>query len=187
MGQIRPRQGRVLYNAEDVTGMRPHRVVRRGMTVVPQNRGTLSSLSVLENLELAGMRLSRRERGTLIAELIDIFPILHTRRHVKAGLLSGGEQQMLAFGRALVTKPRVLLLDEPTTGLAPIMTTGIMKANADVALRREGGVLVVEQNVAAVLDVAEYTYVLAHGSIVREGPSEVLRDDVAVRAAFIGV
>jgi branched-chain amino acid transport system ATP-binding protein len=187
MSQIRPRGGRVLYEGRDVTGVSTHRLVRSGMTIVPQDRGTLSPLTVDENLLLAGIRLSRAERNTQCRTVFDIFPLLYERRAVKAGLLSGGEQQMLAFGRALVTKPKLLLLDEPSTGLSPRMTSAIMGTIETLRHERDITILVVEQNVAAVLAVADYAYVLDRGRIVREGSAQTLRDDEEVQAAFIGV
>jgi branched-chain amino acid transport system ATP-binding protein len=157
------------------------------MTIVPQDRGTLAPLTVEENLSLAGGQLSRGQRRSSRDAVFEIFPVLYERRRVRAGLLSGGEQQMLAFGRAIVTHPRLLLLDEPSTGLSPRMTSVVMSSIE--RLRAEGGitVLVVEQNVAAVLAVADYTYVLDRGQIVREGTADVLRNDPEVQAAFIGV
>ena len=186
MTQVPPLSGRILYQGRDVTGVNTHALVRSGITIVPQGRGTLAPLTVGENLELAAGRLSRAEAASQRSLIFEMFPVLYERRHVKAGLLSGGEQQMLAFGRALVTKPRLLLLDEPSTGLSPLMTAEIMRTIRELPAARNVSVLVVEQNVAAVLAVAEYAYVLDRGQVVRSGPAAELRDDPQVKAAFIG-
>jgi branched-chain amino acid transport system ATP-binding protein len=187
MGQTPPVSGRVLFEGREVTRTRPHSLVLLGMTLVPQNRGTLAPLTVEENLELAGRRLGRSERNLECQAVYDMFPVLRDRRKVRAGLLSGGEQQTLAFGRAIVTQPKLLLLDEPSTGLSPLMTSVVMSAISTLRAERGVSILVVEQNVAAVLSVAEFAHVLDRGTIVRSGSAAELRDDEEVRDAFLGV
>lgn len=187
IGQLKPRGGRVIYRDRDVTGAAPHRLVRSGLTLVPQNRGTLSPLTVHENLLLAAQRLkSRRAILAAVDEAYEMFPILRDRRAVAAGMLSGGEQQMLAFGRAILTRPTLMLLDEPSTGLSPAMTELIMEATG--ALRQQGiTALIVEQNVSAVLAIADRVYVLDRGNLVQEGDAAQMRDDDGIRTAFLGL
>ncbi|ODU07078.1 MAG: hypothetical protein ABS81_02905 [Pseudonocardia sp. SCN 72-86] len=164
-----------------------HRVVRAGMVMVPEGRQVFAPLSVEDNL-LVGSYVRRRRRKVEQTrdEVYDLFPVLHERRLAAAGLLSGGEQQMLAFGRAIMSEPRVILMDEPSMGLAPIMVDRVMAALS--AIRDRGAsILVVEQNAAAVLEVADYAYVLEQGNLVHQGPSETMRDDPVVMQAFLGL
>jgi branched-chain amino acid transport system ATP-binding protein len=186
MGEVPVRSGRVIYSSKDVTGQRPYRIVRQGMTIVPQDRGTLSPLTVLENLQLAGQSLkSNQHSDRELDEIFEMFPQLFERRGVRAGLLSGGEQQMLSIGRALMTKPQLLLLDEPSTGLSPLMAKAIMSIAED--LRDKGMTLViVEQNVAAVLSIADFAYVLEQGRLVQSGIATEVLADPTIRAAFLG-
>jgi branched-chain amino acid transport system ATP-binding protein len=186
MGEIPVRSGRVLYSSKDITGLRSYRIVRQGMTIVPQDRGTLSPLTVLENLQLAGQSLkSSQHTDRELDEIFEMFPQLFERRGVRAGLLSGGEQQMLSIGRALMTKPKLLLLDEPSTGLSPLMAKSIMSTAED--LRDKGMTLViVEQNVAAVLSIADFAYVLEQGRLVQSGIAKEVLADPTIRAAFLG-
>ncbi len=185
-GLMRPRGGRVLLDGADITGMRAHRVAARGMLQVPEGRQIFAELSVDENLTV-GAWLSHdhteiaRRREAVLAR----FPRLRERLRQVSGLMSGGEQQMLALGRALMGAPRLLLLDEPSMGLAPLFVEEIFGIIAD--LKREGTtILLVEQNASAALEVADYAYVLETGRIVLEGPAAVIAEDPKVIAAYLG-
>ncbi|MES1246596.1 MAG: ABC transporter ATP-binding protein [Actinomycetota bacterium] len=185
---IAPRVGGEVHLGEaPLHKQRAHGVARAGVIQVPEGRRVVSPLSVEENLILgqyaARGRRADTEFGTVEA-IYELFPRLHSRRKVRAGLLSGGEQQMLAIGRALMGQPEVILLDEPSMGLAPIIVAQVFDCVARIA---ETGiaVLMVEQNVAA-LEIASYGYVLEHGRIVVEGPAAELAADPAVMDAYIG-
>jgi branched-chain amino acid transport system ATP-binding protein len=178
--------GSVRYDQSDTSGRATHRLVADGMVLVPQDRGTIAPLSVEDNLRLGGYRRSKGQVRESLAEIYDMFPILWQRRHVRAGLLSGGEQQMLAFGRALASRPRLLLLDEPSTGLSPLMAGSIFDSIGKVS-DLGISVLIAEQNVAEVFKVARHIYVLDRGSIVLEGTADELRTNGEIRRAFIGM
>jgi len=185
-GLMRPRGGRVLLDGADIAGMRAHRVAARGLLQVPEGRQIFAELSVDENLTigawLTGDRaeIARRRDGVLSR-----FPRLSERARQVAGSMSGGEQQMLALGRALMGAPRLLLLDEPSMGLAPLFVEEIFRVIAD--LKREGiTILLVEQNASAALEVADYAYVLETGRIVLEGPAATVAEDPKVVAAYLG-
>ncbi|MCU1690946.1 MAG: transporter ATP-binding protein [Frankiales bacterium] len=182
-GQV---SGKVTLFGEPRPFRAPHRVVRDGMVLVPEGRRVFAPLSVEENLLLgAHTRKGRAAVAAAVDEVYDMFPVLGERRAVPAGLLSGGEQEMLAFGRALVSDPRVILMDEPSMGLAPIMVDRVMDA-LQVINARGISILVVEQNAAAVLRVATYAYVFANGRVVRHGAADEVAADPAVASAFLG-
>ena len=185
-GLLRPRSGRVLFNGADIAGQRAHRIAAAGLRQVPEGRQVFGELTVADNLQLGaytlsdGAELARRRDAVLTR-----FPRLRERLGQLAGSMSGGEQQMLAFGRALMGAPQLLLMDEPSMGLAPLFVEEIFNAISD--LRREGvTILLVEQNASAALDVADYAYVLETGRIVLEGPAAQLANDPAVMAAYLG-
>ena len=164
-----------------------HRLVRAGLVLVPEGRQVFAPLSVEDNLLVGGyVRGGKRKLQELLSEVYELFPVLHERRDGAAGLLSGGEQQMLAFGRAMMSSPKVILMDEPSMGLAPIMVDKIMTALRAIQ-ERGTSILVVEQNAAAVLQVASYAYVLEQGRVVHEGPATEVRDDPIVMQAFLGL
>lgn len=166
---------------------RADRMIRLGVALVPEGRHVFAPLTVEENLQVGGYLLkSRRRVRTLITEIYELFPLLAERRHGSAGLLSGGEQQMLAFGRAMMSEPKLILMDEPSMGLAPILVDRVMAAIAAIN-ERGASILLVEQNAVAALRVASYGYVLERGRIVRAGDSEVLSKDPAVAEAFLGL
>jgi branched-chain amino acid transport system ATP-binding protein len=186
-GLLAPRAGRVLLRGEDVSGLPPHALVRRGMAHVPEGRRIFSALTVRENLEMGGFTV--RDRRTLAGALdrvFALFPRLRERVAQPAGTLSGGEQQMLAIGRALVARPRLLLLDEPSLGLAPILVQEIFREIARI--NREDGVtiLLVEQNAHLALALASRGYVLETGRIVLEDRSAALLENPQVREAYLG-
>jgi branched-chain amino acid transport system ATP-binding protein len=183
-GLIQPTGGSVRFDGADLTGAKAHRVVRAGMVYVPAERHLFPQMSVRENLFLGAY--PHRPDGDRLAMIYRTFPRLEERHHQPAGTLSGGEQQMLAVGRALMSDPGLLVLDEPTTGLSPILAREAYSALADL---RAGGltVLVAEQQVPLALDLADRGYVLDHGRITLDGTSDELAADPGVRQAYLGV
>ncbi len=185
-GVLRPRSGRILLDGESIAGQPADRVVRRGIALVPEGRGIFANLSVLENLEMGAF--SRRDGERVREDLERVFcrfPRLRERERQLAGTLSGGEQQMLAIGRALLSRPRLLLLDEPSMGLSPLLVSEIFRLVGEI--NREGTtILLVEQNANMALAVSHRAYVLDTGRVTFTGPSASLRDDPAIRASYLG-
>jgi branched-chain amino acid transport system ATP-binding protein len=174
--------GSVRYAGEDITFAPPAARVRRGLGQVPEGRQVFGPLSVEDNLRLGGYTRSAHERARDLADVYRRFPVLEERRRQPAGTLSGGEQQMLAIGRALMARPRLLLLDEPSMGLAPRMVEQIFAIIGEL----RGTILLVEQNAHAALRVADRGYVIESGRIVLEGRSAALLADAGVKAAYLG-
>jgi len=185
-GLLQPRSGRVSFEGEDIAGMPAHKRVARGIAMSPEGRGVFANLSVRENLEM-GAYLNKDKRGIAadMQRAFRTFPRLKERESQKAGTLSGGEQQMLAIGRALMSNPRLLLLDEPSLGLAPLIVHTIFAAIDEI---KEKGttILLVEQNAHAALGHSDRAYVLETGRIVMEGPSKELIADPGIREAYLG-
>lgn len=182
-GLHRPVGGSVKLDGQEISTLATHRVVRRGLALVPEGRLIVAPLTVEENLRLSSYAGRGVERD-LLARVYDLFPRLKERRGQTAGLMSGGEQQMLAIGRALVTEPRMLLLDEPSMGLAPSIIDIVFQAI--VTLHRQGqSILLVEQNAEIALSVCDYAYLMKRGAIVGEGTGATLRDDAGVRDAYL--
>lgn len=177
--------GTVTLNGRAVTGRATHRLVREGLVLVPEGRRVFAPLSVEENLVLGGYVAERAQADEAKQRVFEMFPILAERRRGPAGLLSGGEQQMLAFGRALMSSPRVMMLDEPSMGLAPTMVDTVLGAVRTIA---DSGiaVLMVEQNADVALRVADDVVVLARGEVVFSGPAGRARSNAAVVRAFLG-
>ncbi len=183
------RAGEMEFLGQSLVGRRPDEIVALGITQVPEGRQVFSEMTVLDNLRMgAYLRLRRRDRAGVredLERILAMFPLLDERRRQPAGTLSGGEQQMLAVGRALMARPRLLLLDEPTIGLAPQVAHQILETIA--RLREQGTtILLVEQNVLASLRVADRGYVLETGRVVLEGPSEELLRNRDVQRAYLG-
>jgi branched-chain amino acid transport system ATP-binding protein len=187
-GILRPSSGRVEFDGEETTRARPATIVRRGLAHCPEGRHLFPRMSVEKNLTL-GAYVGRRDR-TRVRELLErtyeLFPVLRDKSHQNAGSLSGGQQQMVAIGRALMSDPKMLILDEPSMGLAPLITQQVF--DAIVGINREGiGVLLAEQNARSALKIATTGYVLAEGRVVLSGPAADLADDPAVQQAYLGV
>jgi branched-chain amino acid transport system ATP-binding protein len=186
-GQI-PARGSILFDGTEIAGRSAAERVRLGIAHIPQGRGTFSDFSVEENLRLGAYTVGSRRR---VVEDMDhwfsVFPILRERRRQSAGSLSGGEQQMLAIARALMSRPRLLLCDEPSLGLAPTIVRDVFKVLADLNASRGLAILVVEQNADISLEIAQQAYVMTTGTITMSGRSDTLRRDFSVRRAYLGV
>ena len=185
-GLIKPRRGAIRFDGHDLAGWRVDRVAKQGLIQVPEGRQVIATLTVQENLEMgAYLRKDQDVVRRDIEAVFERFPRLRERRKQKAGSLSGGEQQMLAVGRALLASPRLLMLDEPSMGLAPLLVNeifGIIRSIKD-----EGKtILLVEQNARKALEIADYAYVLERGQIVHAGPAADLRQDQAIIKAYLG-
>jgi branched-chain amino acid transport system ATP-binding protein len=186
-GLVRPESGRILFDGLELNGLPPHEIVRLGLSHVPEGRMIFANLTVHENLLLGAWRL--RQPALIRRELevvFHLFPRLKEREKQIAGTLSGGEQQMLAIGRALMARPRFLMLDEPSLGLAPLLVKAIFEKI--VAINREHGltILLVEQNANLALEISHHGYVLETGRIILEGDSAALRRDPQVQRAYLG-
>ncbi len=180
-----PTSGTVVLNGVDVTGQPAHKMVRHGVSLVPEGRRVLAPMTVLENLRLGAYTADKAAYVRTLAEVNAMFPILADRSNGAAGLLSGGEQQMLAFGRALMSQPKIMLLDEPSMGLAPAVTDRIL-ANVRTMANSGIGILMVEQNAEAGLEVADHVIAVARGEVVFAGPAEAARANASVLRAFLG-
>ncbi|HEX7329616.1 MAG TPA: ABC transporter ATP-binding protein [Casimicrobiaceae bacterium] len=185
-GLLPLKSGRVHYDGHDVTGMRSFRLVRRGLVMVPEGRGMFGALTIEENLAMgAYVRDDRAAIRDDVERVFTLFPRLKERRRQTAGTLSGGEQQMLAMGRALMSRPRLLLLDEPSMGLAPLMVQKVFETI--IAVSKEGvTILLIEQNAKLALEVADRGYVMESGEITLEGEAVALLHDPKVRSAYLG-
>lgn len=186
-GLLRPREGHVRLNGQELTALQPHQIVSQGVVQVPEGRRVFARMSVTENLQMGAFTLTDRHKiEENIERVFELFPRLKERRHQLAGTLSGGEQQMLAIGRALMADPKVLLMDEPSMGLAPVLVDSIF--DTIQALNESGTtILLVEQNARVALQIADRGYVLQTGEIVLSGTSDELRNDEMVRKAYLGI
>jgi branched-chain amino acid transport system ATP-binding protein len=186
-GLTRAAAGRITFLGKDITAAAPHAIVRMGLIHAPEGRRIFKGMTVQENLDLGGFtnRKEGAEKQRRLQYIFELFPILSNRRNQDAALLSGGEQQMLAIGRALMTDPELMLLDEPSMGLAPFLVQAIMKIIRK--LNDQGTtILLVEQNAKVALKLADYGYVLETGKIVIEGDSATLREDESIVKAYLG-
>lgn len=186
LGLLRPKTGMIAFQGERIDRRPTHEIVRRGVSWVPEGRRVFPVMSVLENLQMGGFR--QQDRGELTAtleEVLDLFPQLKARLKQEAVCLSGGEQQMLAVGRALMSRPKLLCMDEPSMGLGPIVIETLYRSILEI---NESGVsiLLVEQNAQVALEVAHRGYVLVAGEFVLEGPAETLIDNDSVKEAYLG-
>jgi branched-chain amino acid transport system ATP-binding protein len=189
-GMIKPDAGRVTLSGQEITGLASHQIAKRGLAHSPEGRRVFPTLSVLDNIRMGAFvrYTNARPRGDVESDLqkaLEMFPRLKERTHQLAGTLSGGEQQMLAMARAVMLNPEVFLLDEPSMGLAPILVEEVFHTIS--RLKSQGvTMLLVEQFAAAALKVADYGYVLENGRISVHGPASQLKDDPAVKAAYLG-
>jgi len=185
-GLLNPRKGRVMYEGKQISGMATFKLVPMGIAMSPEGRGVFANLSVRENLDMgAYIRSDKKGISDDMERAFTLFPRLKEREKQKAGTLSGGEQQMLAMGRAMMSRPRLLLLDEPSLGLAPLLVHTIFEAVDEI--RSEGTtILLVEQNANAALHHSDRAYVLETGRIVMEGDSKQLAADPRVKEAYLG-
>ncbi len=187
VGLLRPWQGHILFEGEDVSKLPPHAKAERGLILVPEGRQLFTNMTVYENLMMGATPQRARSQANRNLELVyEMFPRLKERRHQKAGTLSGGEQQMLAVARGLMGAPKVLMIDELSLGLAPILVLQLFESLR--RLREEGiTVLIVEQNVQMALAVSDYVYVLAEGKVELEGPSRQLAQNPHIQKAYLGL
>ena len=187
-GIVPPRRGEILFAGRPIHGLAPDRIVRLGLCQVPEGRRIFPELTVAENLDMgAFLRRDRQGIERDREELYELFPILHQRRLQPGGNLSGGEQQMLAISRALMARPRLLLLDEPSMGLAPLITRQIFEIIKTINRERNTTVFLVEQNANLALQTADRGYVLENGRIVLQGQAEALLNDENVQKAYLGI
>jgi branched-chain amino acid transport system ATP-binding protein len=185
-GILAPREGRIVFRGEEIQGKPAHDMIKKGIAQSPEGRRIFSRMSVLENLEMGAYHRSDRDGIQEDMERVyDLFPRLKERVKQEAGTMSGGEQQMLAIGRALMSRPKLLLLDEPSMGLAPVLVERIFQTVEEI--NKQGTtILLVEQNANVALEVATRGYVLDAGTIVNAAPAEKLREDPKVREAYLG-
>ena len=186
-GMVKPSSGRILFDGQDITGMAPHEIVRRGLAHSPEGRLVFANLTVMENLRMGAYL--QRDNQWIAAELdhvFGMFPRLKERRDQAAGTLSGGEQQMLAIGRALMSRPRFLMLDEPSLGIAPLLVKEIFARLVELNRERSLPILLVEQNAHLAFEVSSFGYVLETGRVLLADSSTALRDSPEVRSAYLG-
>ncbi|MER2260909.1 MAG: ABC transporter ATP-binding protein [Psychrobacillus sp.] len=184
-GLLKPQKGTVEFLGENITGMRPDQLVRKGIALVPEGRAILSSMTVLENLEMGAYHRNDKDIKKDLENVMEQFPILKEREDQLGGTLSGGQQQMLAIARALLSKPKLLLLDEPSMGLAPLIVADIFKMIREIKASGTT-VLLVEQNAKQALKVADYGYVMETGKIIINGEANSLLEDPRVVEAYLG-
>ena len=186
-GIVKARSGTILFNGQEIANMPPHEIVARGIAQSPEGRMVFANLTVMENLRM-GAYLRNDKAGILkdFEYIFGIFPRLKEREKQTAGTLSGGEQQMLAIGRALMSKPKLLMLDEPSLGIAPLLVKTIFEKVVEINKELGLTILLVEQNANLALEVSHYGYVLETGKIILEDTSAALRENEEVRAAYLG-
>ncbi|HLV44781.1 MAG TPA: ABC transporter ATP-binding protein [Aggregatilineales bacterium] len=186
-GIVKPRQGSIRFKGEELVGLKPHQVVRRGIAMVPEGRKVFTNLTVTENLRLGAYIRNSNGVEESMEEIFRLFPRLEERRSQSAGTLSGGEQQMLALGRARMSNPALLMIDEPSLGLAPVLAEDVFKELKRLNANTGQTILLIEQNARAALSIADYAYILETGTIVLQGPAAELAQMDEVRQSYLGV
>lgn len=184
-GTLKASAGDILFDGESIKGLAPHQIVKRGISLVPEGRQILQSMTVLENLEMGAYQRRDNEVHEDMEKIFEQFPILKERRSQLGGTLSGGQQQMLAIGRAIMARPKLLLLDEPSMGLAPLVVQEIFEVVQKIA-QTGTTIMLVEQNAKKALSIADYAYVMETGQIVLEGPAQEVAADPRVLDAYLG-
>ena len=186
-GLLRAKSGHIIYDGQDITKVPPHKIVTMGMAHVPEGRRVFANMTVLQNLKMGAFtRSDKNEIDATIEKVYKRFPRLKERQNQTAGTLSGGEQQMLAMGRALMSKPKLLLLDEPSMGLSPILVNEIFDIIKEVNEKEGVTILLVEQNANKALSIADHAYVLETGNITVSGKAEDVANNPRVREAYLG-
>ena len=185
MGLIHPNAGEVLFEGKNITKYKTHEIVNSGISLVPEGRSILAKMTVLENLEMGAYKRNDKEVDSDLAKVFDRFPILRERKSQLGGTLSGGQQQMLAIGRALMARPKLMLLDEPSMGLAPLVVADIFKVIKEINASGTT-ILLVEQNAHMALSIAHKAYVLETGRITLSGSAKELSESEEVRKAYLG-
>jgi len=188
MGIVKPSEGRIEFLGESLVGLKSFQVVMKGIALVPEGRRVFTNLTVTENLALgAYIRGDKDQIREDIEEIYSLFPRLKEREKQSAGTLSGGEQQMLALGRALMSRPKMLMIDEPSLGLAPVLSQGVLSKLKELNQTRGQTILLIEQNAYAALSIADYAYILETGIVELEGPAAELAGNDAVRRTYLGI
>jgi branched-chain amino acid transport system ATP-binding protein len=186
-GLLKPRSGEIIYDGKNIAGLPPYQIVKLGLSHVPEGRMIFANLTVLENLQLgAYLQMDKQVVRRELDHVFSLFPRLSEREKQIAGTLSGGEQQMLAIGRALMSKPKLLLLDEPSLGLAPLLVKTIFEKIVEINRQQGLTILLVEQNANLALEVSSFGYVLETGKITLQGDSPSLRQNPQVKSAYLG-
>ncbi|MGA2028452.1 MAG: ABC transporter ATP-binding protein [Verrucomicrobiota bacterium] len=186
-GLLKPKSGEIFYDGKNIAGLPPHQIVARGLSHVPEGRMIFANLTVLENLLLgAYLQKDRKIIRHELEHVFSLFPRLKEREKQIAGTLSGGEQQMLAIGRALMSKPKLLLLDEPSLGLAPLLVKTIFEKIVEINREQGITILLVEQNAHLALEISHFGYVLETGKVLLSGDSASLRQNPQVKSAYLG-
>ncbi len=187
-GLVHPTNGEIMFDGVRISGMPAHAIVSHGVALVPEGGRLFAFMTLLENLELGAFNpTSRQDTKQSLDEVMELFPILRERREQLAGSLSGGERQMCAIARALMSRPRILMLDEPSLGLSPLMLEKVFDLIRTVAASRDLTVLLIEQNVADALEMANRAYVIEGGVVAKEGPGAVLLVDPDIQRAYLGL
>lgn len=185
VGLLKPKKGKIEFLGEDITNSRPDQLIRKGLALVPEGRAMLNEMTVMENLDMGAYHRSDKEVEADIEKMMEAFPILKERKNQLAGTMSGGQQQMLAIARALMARPKLLLMDEPSMGLAPIIVSDIFKMIKEI--NKQGTtILLVEQNAKQALKIADYGYVLETGKITAQGRAQDLLEDQSIVEAYLG-
>jgi branched-chain amino acid transport system ATP-binding protein len=182
-----PREGVIKFEGVDITGLPSYQIGRMGITLAPQGRRIFPSLTVRENLAVAAFNKSKSSRSSNLEKIFSLFPVLRERSDLRAKALSGGETQMLAIGRALMAAPKLLLMDEPTEGLAPLLVQEIKQVIFSIKAEKKSSILLVEQNFSLILEVADYVYVMSKGSVVYESKPKDLMNNEEIKVKYLGL